>query len=144
MSSEADVARLLRGLELEAEVEGREWMRRWLEDYKAVARRGWPIGSGAVESACRRAPIPAQATRPILDALRTTTLGRVGRSARQRSLERTSAHGLMVVVSGCARWGRSNHFFVAMVAAIRSKSRSVGLCAGVSQVTLPVFGSFQW
>ena len=53
MSSEADVARLLRELELEVEVEGREWMRRWLEDYEAVARRGWPIGSGAVESACR-------------------------------------------------------------------------------------------
>lgn len=34
-----------------------------------------------------------------------------------------------------------SYFFVAIVAARRSKSRSIGFCAGASQLCLPVIGS---
>ena len=62
MSSEADVPRSLREMELEVEAAGREWMRREQNyfatqsvrmNFEAAAQRGWLIGSGAGESACR-------------------------------------------------------------------------------------------
>jgi hypothetical protein len=58
-------------------------------NYQEVAWRGWPVGSGVVESACRQKLLPLQASGAVLDAQGTSSPPGPRRSAPQSSLEST-------------------------------------------------------